>query len=434
MNKFKYLSASLLAAAAFTVTACDSDTEETPDVEVSDTNDGDGAGEPGDDTEGPGDDTEEPGNDTDNGGNGGNGGDDDACEAVVCSKLPTCNEAGQVVTYTPSGCTDGVCEFNTAATDCDAGEVCANGACFVAGDACEYDFGERLSIVTTIEVVGDDSCCFDFNGDQNPDNALGKLLAGPNNPLSSMGGIDVNEMIADQIETGALALVLELLGVDDINNAASVTINGFYGEPNPNGTGTLINASSFAEGSKTPLISFDEAKIADSILSAGPSVFTLSLPVLDMELDLAIQETRFAGEVAEGALGADKGVELGGEEGLMLGGYVTAQTLADAFNGYLEAECSCLVKTAEGVPYIGLTVKGNTKAFVSNVADTSACEEEICTMAPGLLGSPLVAAFLEPDVASEGDLLDAYSIGVRMKAVAGTVDGFLSTDEFSCNE
>lgn len=63
----------------------------------------------------------------------------DACDGITCDEPPTasCNDDGQAVTWAPEGtCTEGECAYTETVTDCDEGDVCAEGACVDAVDPC----------------------------------------------------------------------------------------------------------------------------------------------------------------------------------------------------------------------------------------------------------------------------------------------------------
>lgn len=64
----------------------------------------------------------------------------DPCADVTCDEAPAafCNEGGQVVTYDAEGtCDGGTCTYAETATDCDEGQVCAEGTCVDEDDPCD---------------------------------------------------------------------------------------------------------------------------------------------------------------------------------------------------------------------------------------------------------------------------------------------------------
>lgn len=63
----------------------------------------------------------------------------DGCGYIDCSVAPgpSCNEAGEIVTYTgPGECLDNTCFYTEATSSCDEGFICSNGTCLDASDPC----------------------------------------------------------------------------------------------------------------------------------------------------------------------------------------------------------------------------------------------------------------------------------------------------------
>lgn len=427
MRNLSRYSAAVLAAFSFSVAACGDDEETTP---TPDTNNGTdtntdtdtNTGTDGSDT------TTDTDTDTDTPVN--------ACEDVTCDAppAPSC-DGNSVVSYAATGtCNEdtGACSYAQAATTpCNANEVCSAGVCIAAGDLCSYEFGARVSYVTEIRIPGsgEPACCFDLNGDGTVDNKLSGLL----NTLSNLASIDVNGLIAEQIEAGSIALLLETKNVTDIANSSNVTINGFYGADadedlsnNAAGTSAFIaSSSSFISGTAQPYIAFQGAKIENSVLTAGPSQFRLQIPVLGILLDLAINGTQIEAPVSAGAAGPTGGLAWGGADGAKLGGYVALSTLATALDTYLSTECTCLGKNDASKPYVYTQVENSKDIVKLNVVAgaecTGTCEQigSYATMASGLVGS-----LLAPDIDHDFDgILESISLGVRLKATSATVSG-----------
>ena len=370
----------------------------------------------------------------------------DPCDPNPCTgKAATC-DGNQVVTYSAGTCDDGECSYTETKTACGGDETCLGGACVAAGDACDYDFDQRVSYVTDIAVGNQgagtpaaDECCFDYTNDGKKDNALGNLLK----TAGGLLGLDINATIAEQIAGGGLTLLLETKGVDDVTNDTSVDVFGFYGEDadadtanNAAGTSHFsVNPSSFQEGTASPLIGFQGAAIANGTLTAGPDLFRLSLPVVGAQLDLTVSLTKLEGKVAVGPNGS--GLTMGGdtELGAMLGGVIKKTDLYAALNAYI-GTCTCVTfNDPNDTQLIGDDGK-------CNAANTSACGDEdgeACSQLPSLCSTLL--AFIQPDVDtacwdsgaySAGDCSgtkDAISVGVWVKATSGTIDGVLECSE-----
>jgi hypothetical protein len=123
---------------------------------------------------------------------------------------------------------------------------------------------------------------------------------------------------------------------------------------------------------------------------------------------------------------------MGGTEGAKLGGTVQIQAVADAFNTFLDASCTCVTKTDDTKPYVGVTTSGTSKRVSLNIKDGNACtgEDQTTCKAIGdnLGGTSVVAlaipAALAPDIDVDFDgIRDSISIGVRIKATTGTISG-----------
>lgn len=378
----------------------------------------------------------------------------DPCAPNPCTTPPGPRCDGETVvtssgtgTCTANGATAACSAYTEVRTDCTGDTpICAGGACVAAGDACDYEFDERVSYVTEIKVVGASDCCFDFGGpNANNDNALGNLL-GEGGTISLIPNVnfDVNATLSEQIcadptatctEAG-LVLLLETKGITDVANQAGVTVHGFYGSDddgdlanNRDGSG-VFNAqpASFIEGTATPIIAFNNAKIENGILTAGPSLFTLNIPLLGANLSLSVEETRFEGEVALGPNG--KGLSIGGTAGAKLGGLVVLADLAAEFNSFLETTCACIDKTDPTKDYVYVTTgtaadKANFNIKQKLAADSTCTGEgqSVCQSIEGngnILG--LAGGFIAPDIDRDLDgIRESLSIGVRIKGTSGTI-------------
>lgn len=369
----------------------------------------------------------------------------DPCTPNPCTNppAPTCDEDGKVVTAGATGtCTaNGAvpeCAYTTTATACEPDEVCATGACIAAGDPCEYEFAEAASVVTEIRIASlaadnSDDCCFDFNGDDKVDNKLGSILK----TAAGLVG-DLNGTIKAQVDDGKLVILLEEEGLDDVTTDSSITLNGFIGDPTAGaktgadadglGTFTALN-SSFLPGTAVPLISFQNAAIAAGVLSGGPTVFTLSLPLLEgAPLVVQISMTQLEGKVTTGpnGKGLDIGAQATGDLGAKLGGVIKEVDLYEAVNSFIAS--SCVVVTDADNKLVSLGADGtwkcaSTTASGGNPAevDSSACDEDDpAKKLAGFCGA--LALFIRPDVDTDMDgKNDAISIGLWINATSATI-------------
>ncbi|TNF29342.1 MAG: hypothetical protein EP329_16010 [Deltaproteobacteria bacterium] len=431
MRKYGMTSGVLAAVFAFGLVACDSSsgTTENDTVETTDTVGGDTATESDTSTE----------TDTTTA---------DPCDPNPCTTPPAaaCNEGGTaVVAYAATGtCTDNAgaasCEYTSTETACEGGQICSGAACADPGDPCDYAFDSKVSYITHLALGSQaaasagakpaDDCCFDYTGDGVVDNKLGNILA-----LAGTLIGDLNATIQEQVESGSLVVLLETKNVTDAANSSDVTINGFLGEDadadltnNASGTASFtVNNSSFKEGTKEPLISFSGAEISSSVLTAGPSLFQLSIPILEgAVLSLAITQTRIEATVATGPNG--EGLTMDGDVtdpdtgdayGAKLGGVITQDDLFAGINGFMDASC-VTINDDDGKLVSFDSSTGKWSCAKTADQDTSACEDgDPATQLGSYCGALL--AFIVPDVDTNDDgKKDAISIGIWVKATSAT--------------
>jgi len=372
----------------------------------------------------------------------------DPCDPNPCTSPPaaTCNgdNTAVVTAASPGTCTDdggtASCEYTTSETACTDDKICSGGACAEPGDPCDYTFDSKVSYITHLSIGSQaeatapakpaDDCCFDFNDDGVVDNKLGTLLGLIGGLLG--GDLDLNAQVQAQIDGGSVVVLLETLGVDGASDATGVTINGFLGEDadddltnNASGTAEFtVNNSSFKPGTKDPLISFGGAEVSGGVLTAGPSLFALSLPIVGVQIDLAITNTRIEAVVSEGPNG--NGLVMTGDVldpdsnepyGAKLGGVITQADLFNALNGYIAT--SCVEVTDDDGKLISF-VDNKWKCAGSADTSTENCEEDdpatqivsYCSAAIGII---------TPDIDTDDDgVKDAISIGLWVKATSAT--------------
>lgn len=352
----------------------------------------------------------------------------DPCESDPCATAPgpECGEDGTVMTYEDGGACSvddagsAICEWTSTSTACAEGEVCASGACAAAGDPNEYAFSGDASYLSELTVPGmGESCCFDFTGDGVPDNKLGTLLA----TLESQ--FNVNELISDAILDGSISIVFEHSGLDDASDDEEVGLNGFICDSDDSyedkaaGNGNFTaDASSFVPGTATPLIAFGSAAIAAGVMTAGPSLFILSLPLLEgVDLNLTIHNTQIEALSSPGTSGT--GLDL--NEG-KLGGVIPLGELYNALNAFGESQCSCLGLDGPLISWMG----EGTTAVCSSDYETDACnadpDTETCSTIAGACG--LVTTLLKADIDTNANgVKDAISIGLNFKGVSANLTG-----------
>jgi hypothetical protein len=357
----------------------------------------------------------------------------DPCDSMDCSVAPdpSCDDNGNVSTSAGDGtCMVGeddnaYCDWATEATTCPDGEICAGGACAEAGDPNDYAFSSDATYLSELTVPGiGESCCFDFNGDGVNDNKLGTLLA----TLESQ--FNVNELIGDAILDGSIAIVFEETGLDGHSDDESLGLNGFvcdsedtYEDKAAGNGNFLAEASSFLEGTQSPLITFGAASIAGGLLEAGPSLFVLSLPLLDgVDLNLTIHDTQIEAMASAGSNGS--GLDLADGK---LGGVIPLGELYNALNAFGDSQCQCL--GLEG-PLIGWMGEGST-AVCNSDYDVETCnadpDTETCATIAGACG--LVTTLLKADIDTNlNGVKDAISIGLNFVGVSATITGVVPAE------
>ncbi len=367
----------------------------------------------------------------------------DPCEPNPCTgKATECAVDGKVVSFsTPGVCTpdDDVarCIYAPVVSACDAGKVCLGGACVNESDPCTYTFDPRVSYTTAITIGNQgsagDTCCFDFTGDGTPDNALGDLLK----TGSAITNEPINGTIAGQIATGQLTLLLETRGVDNATDDSAIEVVGFYGSDadedganNAAGTSTFVaSRESFHFGTNVPAVHFPQGSITGGNLRAGPSVFLLSVPLFNAQLELEVSLTEIEGKVAVGPNGNGLTMGLDSALGVKVGGAVKRSALEGALNNFI-ANCGC----------VEFTDPADTQLIGDdgecNAATTDRCGVDVSDACKGFPERcSLLLNFIESDVdtacfatgryvaADCSGVPDALSVGIWLKATSGTISG-----------
>ncbi len=374
----------------------------------------------------------------------------DPCDPNPCTTPPqaVCTNTTTLVTYAAEGtCTangaNASCEYQATTTTCE-GEtpVCFQGEC-TAQQEIPTEFSAQASWISSLAIAGIPpagggdalpACCFDFTGDDTPDNALGKLVGQIGGFLGG-DDLDVNGLLLEAIQDGTVNILLEQVDLDDTDptNDTEFVVNGYYGaNANPSGDPLadynanlggdgdfLVSPSSFAPNGQ-PLISFGGASTVGGAFEAGPSPFTLSFPLGEISLTVTVSGTQIAGTAAVGPNGA--GLEI--TEG-KLGGYVHIEDLISALNGYADSNCGCLGLPGPLVNYTNeSTFSCNKPSNNTCTSDDGFCNElnQYCSIALPVIKSVL-------DVDSGGlPAKDSLSVGVWFEATSANLVG-LETEE-----
>lgn len=261
----------------------------------------------------------------------------------------------------------------------------------------------------------EEPCCFDFNGDATIDNSAGSLVS----LLGSFApDIDVNQLLADSVESGQLAIVLEFVGAADWVNAAGFVMNAFLATDsdgdysdnlNPQTGGDFLILPDSVDENDNPLIVFQQMSIEAGTLRGGPSKFVLDIPLLmGTPMTLVLDEAMIEGEVTV------VGDKLWIEEG-KLGGAVRKSVIIAGLNAFVESSCSCL----------GLSkplIDPETEKCATG-GNSAACDEpcaslnSYCSMATMLFGS-----ILDVDLDQDG-LVDSMSVGLMFQSIPARIVG-----------
>lgn len=381
----------------------------------------------------------------------------DECNLTCESPAPTCD--GDVIKTTTSTLNAETCmcdEVEADGEDCSAsGQACVNGACETVGpppvtapSCSDANPPERCgqmpdaatwatsSVVSKLEISGDNSCCFDYNGDGDPDNGLGDLLGSVGPDIL----VDANSGIADAIASGDIALVLEHIGLTELADG-EFAIGFLLGEPAtpgaaplPEGGGEyLVNPASFVTGTSFPQ-AVAGARLEGATVTAGPGDINLQISLLGIQLNLTITAAQITAtaDVANSAIG-DKGVKLDAGK---LGGIIRIVDLFEAINDFSDTNCSCLglegdlvtgyTQDSIGNPMCATDAVGTCDDMVDNQGICITFVQDACDylsaipFAADINASNIGSDCLDP---AEGIECDAVSVGIGIEAVGAKITG-----------
>lgn len=323
--------------------------------------------------------------------------------------------------------------------DCASGEVCEDGECVVEEigcdtddppERCEQSFDDTdwgpMSLVDELAIADtDEECCFDFDGDDQNENAVAELLG-----LAGEGAGEVNDTIAENIDEGELNLILEHDGLEDPAEDDEYATNFYLGVYEDDAL--MIDPTSldgYDEEEETgtyPVARMPEAELSDGQLTAGPGTINLSLELFEgTPLDLSIQQAELEAEVDEDNSSAEDGVALTDGK---LGGVVGVIDVYDEINTFAE-NCDCLeIEDDEDLITYDEDDLSQATTECNLPDDGNTCSEEDDAEAPCYtLGDFCSELTFLPQVADidtddDGDE-DALSIGATFGAEGTTVEG-----------
>ena len=288
------------------------------------------------------------------------------------------------------------------------------------------------SFITRLEIVGDDSCCADLNGDGSIDNLLGTLIG----PLSGLPGFgDVNQELSNSIEDGQLAYLMETSGWEHPEYQQSFTLYMHeataLGSPmaaNLAGEGSFWLAPwSVVSGTDVRRFVFDEAYVHDGVLHATGGNFWVRFPGLVEAIDAQMENITLTGQVVQTPspdLTSGGGFSLREAE---MGGALMRDKFYESMNE-AAADCACVEDgevfyTYEPAPADRWHCSLKEEVAIACEAGTVECQalaqQQLCDMLAGI--SHLA------DVEVDGER--AFSIGLSLTSVPTEILGVHGEDD-----
>jgi hypothetical protein len=379
------------------------------------------------------------------------------CDAAACEVCDGQGACGDRCLETPCHACDGAgdcyylcdhaaCEFcDEVAGECrlacdPALERCVEGGCELMPTViCEEEDGFcDGSFVSALEIAPKPSeqdeepgCCCDLTGDGEVNNAL----AGVIDLLGGFLQTDLdyfNRSIAAEIQSGALILLFEFIGVDSVEVDEYVVFNTYLGE-DPQGTpernlaglGEFLVKPESLDPSGYPLMAFVGATIDDSWLRGGPSRFIVPLNLMGdaPPLLFVVEGARITARIWQ----EEVGFRLSDGE---VCGYVSRARLVQGFNEFVATNCDCLNLTQPLVSDTGTALSCVRIPAANITCDPADYMEDVCRQLASSCGAltTLLPNFFDIDTNGDGRR-DALSLGVRFSAVSARIVGVASTED-----
>lgn len=286
----------------------------------------------------------------------------------------------------------------------------ANPPARCTADPATFEFGVASVISKLAIAAGDENCCFDFDGDGEPDNGLGAALAISIDNKPAI--LSVNETLAENIADGTLTVVLEHAGLTDLTGG-DFTINFFLGQYDTEEK-LKINPASIDAGTQ-PLAFLPGAKLtATGGVTAGPGNVILNLELFGTSLELSIREAKVTASVDAANSSLEEGVSLTTGK---LGGLIIINEVFDAVNKVADT-CSCL-GLAAGTKLIDYS---SSVPACADVSENTCDAESTCAVLAQNCGM-LTAAGMLADQDYAGGEGNAISLGATFEAKAAVIDG-----------
>ncbi len=332
----------------------------------------------------------------------------------VCEPVNPCKEENRTI-CTPDG-ESYICE-------CDEGYIDFQSGCKIP--LSDYQF-HKAGFFHNLLITSNSSqekCCFDFSGDNTPDNKLGTLLMA----LSSITQMDYNYLINQDIERDKFGYLIEYRD----NWEESLIIAPIFEskdsdenfQNNIDGSGSLFaKKSSFKSENDIfvgePKETLYGNKNGDKIFITSNYTDFLKIPFLaeGVLLELTMYDFMLEGDLYRDLFGI--WIKNG-----KLGGKVPMIKLLDAYNSYYIEKCECL-NLPEGLFY--LDEQNSAKCRI--VTNNQCSSESECDQISNYCG--LISQTLTPDVDTNGDNInDALSFGMKFETAPISIDGIFSPQE-----
>jgi hypothetical protein len=161
-------------------------------------------------------------------------------------------------------------------------------------------------------------------------------------------GPQIDDLLQNAIQDGRLLVVIELLGVDDLENDSDVTVRWYRGAASPSigFSGDLLSSQSYYIDDSMPFTEAHGATIVDGVLEAGPFDYGVPLEIFDANTTIQVREGQLrmqlgsGGEVIEGMMGGSVEIFPLLEELYQTGASSEAKVMAP----YLEQEADTLME------------------------------------------------------------------------------------------
>lgn len=290
------------------------------------------------------------------------------------------------------------------------------------------DFGAG-TFLNEFTIVGDRSCCYDFDGNGSLDNFLGSLIGTVSN-LPGFG--DVNANINAAIQVGELVYLFEYSELEHPKFDSDLTLTVYEGRDSDEDFGpNLVGAGDFEvlphsyEMPGVPKWQFEQARVLNGELLATGGRLRISFPGMLDEIDLILEKVRIRAKIVD-ETGKEADLKAGGRVWLTQGelaGALDRDTLFESLNEAGKG-CEC-IQDAEAIFAYNSTHDSYTCALSS--ADKTRCRT--ASVECQNLAADATCMFLglqsnKVDVDTDGDdKPDAFSFGARFSGVGASIQG-----------